>query len=221
MTDAIPDHATLKTYQRTHRVSFPEGLALRAHRGLSWLDRANQCDDEDGRFVFLWIAFNAAYAQNLSGLGRTSEPERIQQFFTKLESLDENQRLYELVWQRYAGPIRNLLNNKYVYQPFWDSLNHDEPDGDWEARFSSYRKAANAALAAVDTPRLLSIVFQALYTLRNQIVHGGATWNGRVNRPQISLGNEILADIVPIALDLMMRHPDTLWGDALYPVIER
>ena len=33
---------------------------------LSWLHRAEQCEDEDGRFIFLWIAFNAAYAQDLA-----------------------------------------------------------------------------------------------------------------------------------------------------------
>ena len=49
--------------QRQMRANFPEAMALRVHRALSWLDRAEQCeDDADGRFIFLWFAFNAVYA---------------------------------------------------------------------------------------------------------------------------------------------------------------
>ena len=52
----------LKTRQRAERVNYPEHLSLRVHRALSWLNRAEQCQDDDGRFIFLWISFNAAYA---------------------------------------------------------------------------------------------------------------------------------------------------------------
>ncbi len=39
----------------------PEALSLRTHRALSWLQRAEQeTEDDDARFIFLWIAFNAA-----------------------------------------------------------------------------------------------------------------------------------------------------------------
>jgi hypothetical protein len=38
------------------------------HRALSWLDRAEQCqdDDNDAKVIFLWIAFNAAYANEIN-----------------------------------------------------------------------------------------------------------------------------------------------------------
>lgn len=55
-------HKELKARQRAERDSYPENLSLRVHRALSWLDRAEQDDDPDSRFIFLWIAFNAAYA---------------------------------------------------------------------------------------------------------------------------------------------------------------
>ena len=55
------DHATLKARQRELRHAFPESLGLRVHCALSWLYRAEQePDDYDARFIFLWIAFNAA-----------------------------------------------------------------------------------------------------------------------------------------------------------------
>lgn len=49
-------HKELKARQRAERDSYPENLSLRLHRALSWLDRAEQDDDPDSRFIFLWIA---------------------------------------------------------------------------------------------------------------------------------------------------------------------
>ena len=57
------NYSALKSRQRDERGTHPQGLALRVHRALSWLDRAEQCTDDDGRFIFLWISFNSAYSQ--------------------------------------------------------------------------------------------------------------------------------------------------------------
>ena len=54
------NYAELKTRQRAERHAHSPNLAIRVHRSLSWLNRAEQADDLDGRYVFLWIAFNAA-----------------------------------------------------------------------------------------------------------------------------------------------------------------
>ncbi|NEU35080.1 hypothetical protein GN156_30950, partial [bacterium LRH843] len=62
MTNGL-DHAALKAKQRAIREGFPETMGLRAHRAISWIGRAEACgEDDDARFIFLWIAFNAAYA---------------------------------------------------------------------------------------------------------------------------------------------------------------
>lgn len=61
-----PGHEQLKAHHRQLRDTQPEGLRLREHRALSWLRRIEQAEDADGRFLFLWIAFNATYAQEIS-----------------------------------------------------------------------------------------------------------------------------------------------------------
>jgi len=59
----MADFERLKARQRAERERYPPNLGLRVHRALSWLGRAEQLvEDVDARFVFLWIAFNAAYA---------------------------------------------------------------------------------------------------------------------------------------------------------------
>lgn len=211
-------HQTLKARQRAERDHWPSPLALRVHRALSWLNRAEKCSDEDGRFVFLWIAFNAAYAAD-TGPTRPIEAQRFSDFLGRLASLDERGRLQELIWRRYSSAIRLLMNNKFVFQPYWDHQNGVEDAGDWEERFSKANAAANAALGRHDTGAVLSIIFSRLYTLRNQLLHGGATWNSGVNRDQLRDGSAILSDVVPVLIEIMMDHPGELWGEPCYPVV--
>ncbi len=214
------DHATLKERQRAEVHSHPEGIALRVHRALSWLNRAEQCEDLDGRFIFLWIAFNAAYAQELGDQQRANEHRTFSRFLKKLVDLDKDEVLYELLWREYSGSIRVLLDNKYVYQPFWDHHNGRNRDDQWQAKFNRARGRAQRALAQHDTRGLLAIVLNRMYTLRNQIIHGGATWNSSVNRDQLRDCAGFLGELVPYVILLKLDNPDTLWGSACYPVVD-
>lgn len=191
--------SALKRYQRTHRENFPEGLALRTHRALSWLERAERCEDGDegARFIFLWIAFNAAYAQDLTYPPQLRESELFNAFIKRICDLDSTETIYELVWDEYPKTIRVLPNNRYLYQPFWDINNGDATMRDWETRLLRHQRTAHRALAQQDTAPLLRIIFSMLYTLRNQLVHGGATRNGSVNREQVKQGGRMLGQLVP------------------------
>ena len=71
-----------------------------------------------------------------------------------------------------------------------------------------------------DTAKILMIVFDRLYVLRNQMVHGGATWNSSVNRSQVRDGVSILSSLLPIFIDIMLENHDYDWGQPLYPVIK-
>ena len=66
---------------------------------------------------------------------------------------------------------------------------------------------------------MLAVVFSRLYTLRNQLIHGGATWNSQVNREQMRDCVAILGQLVPLVIEIMLDNPNTLWGDACYPVV--
>lgn len=89
----------------------------------------------------------------------------------------------------------------------------------WEDGFASSKKAALSAVMQGDTTKVLGIVFDRLYVLRNQLVHGGATWSSQVNRAQLADAVTILGTLVPLMLAVMMHHPDQDYGDALYPVV--
>ncbi|WP_028764586.1 HEPN domain-containing protein [Shewanella colwelliana] len=214
------DFDSLKAKQREIRGRFPEGLALRVHRSLSWLAKSEQCmDDKDSQFIFLWIAFNAAYAQDTEVL-RHTESEAFAKFMSKLVELDKNNHLYSLAWSEFSSCIRVLLDNKYVFQPFWDFHNGKLNEEEWIIRFADAKVRANTALSTRRTDSLNTLILQRLYTLRNQLIHGGATWNSSANRDQIRDGVAFLSKLVPIIINIMMDNSHELWGDANYPVIK-
>lgn len=214
-------HAELKTKQRSIRDGFPETMGLRIHRSISWIGRAEACgDDDDARFIFLWIAFNAAYADE--GEFQAIQPgERAAfvDFFGRLIALDQKRRIYGAIWQRFSGPVRLLMDNRYVFNPFWQHHNGITGFEDWEERFKTSSRVFAQAVQSGDTQRVLSFVFDRLYVLRNQLVHGGSTWNSTVNRTQVRDGAAILGFLMPVFVDLMMDNPDKDWGKPFYPVV--
>lgn len=210
----------LKKRHRTLREHSPTNLNLRVHRALSWLQRAEMAEDEDGRFIFLWIAFNAAYATEIDEQYRLSEQATFRHFLEKLCELDERKQIDDLVWQVFSGPIRVLLDTPFVLQGFWDFHSGKIGETQWKEQLTQGKRMAAQALSSGNTPLLLGVVFARLYTLRNQLMHGGATWNSSVNRKQLRDCASLLGRLVPLIIDLMMTHPDTLWGDACYPVVE-
>ena len=214
------DHASLRARARRIEAKGADGLGLRVHRALSWLDAAERCgDDDDARFIFLWISLNAAYADEIK---RESTPEQaiLNRFLQRLVDLDTDNLLYELVWLKFAGPFRVLLDNRYVYQPFWDHQNGKIDADRWRRGFESAKTVARRALGdRRQTATVLAIVLSRLYTLRNQLMHGGATWRSSVNRDQIRDGTAILADLVPRVIHLLIVNREEDWGTPCYPVV--
>jgi len=213
-------HQDLKIRQRAEREGYPEDTALRVHRALSWLDRAEQCDDDqDARFIFLWVAFNAAYANELDERGDFTEQTIFQRFISRLVELDD-ETLYELVWSEFSGSIRLLLDNRYVCAAFWDYHGGRISEAEWRQRFEDARATAHKALSRHNTKMVLVTLFSSMYVLRNQLIHGGATWNSSVNRDQVRDSANILGKIVPQVIKIMMDHPEEEWGRPSYPVVK-
>lgn len=195
-------------------------LTLRVHRALSWLLRAHEeTNDADVRFVLLWIGFNAAYAADV-GSALETERDHFRGFFATMVGFDAQHRIYDTVWQRFPHEIRMLLDNPYVFAPFWQHHNGVPGNEDWAERLERSRAAIRGALGKQDTAMILSILFDRLYMLRNQLVHGGATWNSDVNRSQVRDPTALLGSLLPIFIDLMMDNPSYAWSMPNYPVVE-
>jgi hypothetical protein len=112
-----------------------------------------------------------------------------------------------------------LIDNEYVFQPFWDYKNNRIKADDWRKAFSNAKRSANRALGRMDTKRVLMIIFSRLYVLRNQLINGGATWKSSVNRGQIKDGAVIMFRIVPAIISIMLEKNPRLIGNPCYPVL--
>ncbi len=200
---------------------FSETVGLRIHRSISWIGRAERATDDDAKFIFLWIGFNAAYAdhQDLTTAPMIAR-SAFREFFRKMEDLDPNHRIYHAIWENFSGPIRMFLYNKYVFGPFWQYHHGIEEAKDWEVQFREERKRCFRAMQNQKTSDVLYFLFNRLYVLRNQVMHGGATWNSSVNREQVHDGAAILGFLVPVFIDIIMEHPQMDWGNPSYPVIQ-
>ena len=219
MTAAAASQASrLKAKHRETSDQHAEPSRVRLHRAISWLARAEaEPADDDARFIFQWIAFNAAYAREFGF--ETPERDRLRQFFALACSADDGGKLRDALFKQFSGSIRTLIENKFVFEPFWRALREHDSSNRWETQFESIRKAAMQSILAGDCTTVLGIVFDRLYVLRNQLVHGGATWNSSVNRAQVRDGAAILSVLVPILVEIMLDYPELECGAILYPVI--
>jgi hypothetical protein len=221
-------YARLKAKHRLLRANpeFPNSTSLRVHRALSWVQRAEKevategVQDADAAFLFYWIAFNATYAVPTAADDSISERSLFERFFVRVLSRDQSAALYDALWSRYSGPIRTLLANQFVYQQFWNHQRGIPGNESWKERFDRANRRAWQSMREQRTDKFLSLLFSRLYVLRNQLVHGGATWNGERNRAQVRDGALILAVVVPMLVDLMMDHPGLDWGTPAFPVVE-
>lgn len=85
--------------------------------------------------------------------------------------------------------------------------------------FLNHKKRALSVLMSGDALSLLEIIFDRIYTLRNQIIHGGATFGSQINRNQLEDACQILAEIIPLMITLMIKNPTVDFGEINYPVI--
>lgn len=208
----------LKARHRVIRETQPESRRIRIHRAISWLARAErEAEDADARFLFLWIAFNAAYASEFGF--EQKERDQARQFIDKLLQVDTTGRLQAVLLDQFTGPIRTLIENRFVFEPFWKAIRDHDGSSRWEESFAASKRLALRAVMERQTGTVLSVVLDRLHVLRNQIVHGGATWNGAANREQVRDAARILGEVVPVVVELMMRADDVEFGGIAYPVI--
>ncbi len=200
---------------------WPEHLnnfALRVHRAISWIRRAEkETDDPDIAFTCYWIAFNAAYAEYTDQYLESRARERFGEYINKLLELDKAETIHSTIWDRFSVSIRNLLENEYVYEPFWRDAHRGRNSRRWQDEFERELSGTKFALAAQQSQYILEKLFDRLYVLRNQILHGGATWKGSVNRKQVEDGAAIMGFLIPAFVNVMMDHPDEPWGKNYYP----
>ena len=210
----------MTTTQLTRKLkasTLPESLTIRIHRAISWLKSAEKQEGNlDMKFISLWVSFNSCYAVDINGLNSKPEKAKLREFTSSLVHFDRT-RLYNLFWEKYSGPVKVLIENKFVFEKFWE-FTRGESD-DYEIAFNKSITQATNCLSKQNIEGLLEVVIERLYTLRNQLIHGGATYNSKLNRAQLRDACNIMQLLVPIIIDIMLENGEHNWGEIAYPVV--
>ena len=216
----------------------------RLRRAESWLKRSRKAGSdaelakspEDKaafrceQFIFLWIAFNAAYGNEPIGIRKAysnpTETDKFNDFLQKILRRDPNEDIKEILLNKYSDSINKLLRNQYVFRPFWSFVRGAPNMRNWEQRFKKSKKDAQKALNSNNVQEVLREVFNRLYELRNQIFHGGVTIASGWGQTQIRDGSSIMASLTPKILEIMSadikENPDSdIWGKVAYPRVNK
>ncbi|EJT1339278.1 hypothetical protein N2J84_002170 [Vibrio vulnificus] len=120
-----------------------------------------------------------------------------------------------------AIAITEIRNNEFILESYWHYHSGRITEEQWRDARSKVKITANTALGNNNTALVLAVVFSRLYTLRNQIIHGGATFGSSANRKQLRGCTVLLEQMLPVIIKIMMDSSNELWGDPVYPLIQK
>jgi len=191
-----------------------QAFSVRVWRGLSWLERAEGIqDDIEGRFISLWIAFNAIYG-HLQGDGMNAPDHASWQgFLAGIVKEDGQDQLGRTMWADQRNILR-LVDNRYLFRPFWLG------QADAEDKLARSRRQVMVHLQGRSVIGVFQELFERLYVLRQQVFHGAATCGSKLNRPYLKSGTALLDKIIPAMIDIMIvAGPETDWGALCFPPV--
>ncbi len=216
--------ATLKKKLKNGGFNDQNDNYIRIHRSISWIKAAEESSQKiDFQFISLWIAFNCCYTEtNNTSLEKgeiTREKKNYKDFIQTIDTLNQKGDYFSFLWLRFSNEIKSVIHNKFLYQGYWNAINEQEEFSD--EIIDKYFDRATSYLEKKDAVKLLGMVLDNLYVLRNQLIHGNSTYGSKVNRLQIKHGITILQHLNTINLETMIAHPNHQWGAIKYPVINK
>jgi len=189
---------------------------IRLHRAFSWLQRVEELPDghdSDLALICQWIALNSLYGQ-WDMARREPQPDREcwRRFFDRLLSIDASKHLGTLL-TAHRDLVMSLLDDEYLSDWFWE-----EPS---DIRASKSKKSKFDARTWYIESRwslLLDRLLERIYLLRCQLMHGAATFGGKLNRQSLAYCVEMMNHLLVAVLLVMIDHgAEQDWGVMCYP----
>lgn len=213
-----------------------QNLTDRLTRAESWLraaserERDKKLDEIDHHtvFIFRYIAFNSLYGRwKLEGTNKLAW-KQFDRFFDDLLTLhlqDQKRKgskgviLRDALAQCRSQWLRLIENEFLDKEGYWDLQEHGS---DFKKKYRSQKFTALKRLEWQEYKALLHSIFRRIWVLRNQIMHGGATF-GPDSRgwESVETANPVLRVLVPAFRSLMKEYPDAVaWPAIPFPRIK-
>ncbi len=201
-----------------HRSDHP--TLIRFHRACSWLARVEQMDfDRDADFALIsqWIAFNSLYGQWDCGKNEPlADRECWRVFLDRILILDQDRLLPDLL-RTHKPLVLTLLDDPYLSGFFWR-----DPDMEHVGPARRDKHSAATWYLEKNWTLILDRVMDRVYLLRCQLVHGAATYGGKLNRTSLRHCVWMLQHLVHTILLVLIDHGvDEDWGIMCYPPVNR
>lgn len=164
------------------------------------------------------MSFNAIYAQDFV---ISKDEKTFRQFLNSLYQADTQHRIDHMIWDELSRTIQVLLEDPYIFQQFWDYQNHKITQEVWKENYNLAKEKVCLSVQNKDTVAVLCTVFNRLYTLRNQLIQGGATYNSAVNFTQMQQSCDILSNLISAFIFILLENAQTLdLEQPFYPVVQ-
>ena len=214
--------AWLPTRKKLVAQEIEEDLRIRIHRACRALEQAEAMEGRDGSagsldaaLVFRWIGLNALYgAWDVEQGMPVKDRVAVSNLTSEICRVDVEGRMAKCL-ALVADPARELLMNSFLANRFWK-----DPEWDQVRPNRGNAAAYRNELLEKRTSAALHRLLMAIYFLRCQIVHGGSTIGGKLNRETVEpaarilelLSSQILATVVEHGLEMK-------WGPVCYPPV--
>ena len=177
---------------------------------------------EHERFIFYWIAFNCLYGRRYYDGSKVDQETDIQKFLKKVKLIgqfdrENNGAILAHSISRCRAFGRKLVLDRFLDDRYWQKrkkiseLVHDSEE--------KWREVERELDTRKDSRLFLELVFDRLRVLRNQIMHGCASY-GPQSKGYKSLlfGVRFLEIMMPAFLMLAEKYGESVtWEKAPYP----
>ncbi len=190
-----------------------QDFSIRVWRGLSWLERAESMDasDLEGRFISSWISFNALYGRLDDEQRPWGDREAWGTFLAQVWRLDDHGHLMKLIQKRQLRIMR-IIEDRYLSIHFWEN---------GASANKHIKRELRDSLAWVGTPKaskVLHLLFERLYVMRNQVMHGASTKGSKLNRRAVRECATLLVELIQTMLAVVIeRGVGEDWGRVCFP----
>ena len=177
------------------------------------------------RFLFYWIAYEAAYHMNETGESKGGHEKERREFHLRLASHDRG-RLQRILSAQRTNVV-GILKLRQAHPSFWKRWDEDEgveTIKEWESVFwNRVQKMVEHLEVAVRSgikwkiAGTLNDLFENLSVVRNQIVHGGSAGPDSRGRTQVILGAKLLSAFVPCFHESIKDNHSEDWGEPPFP----
>ena len=208
-------------------MSTTENNRRRIKRMDTWISHAEAASGDDDthlRFLFYWIAYEAAYQTHETGEAeRHGEGRR--ELHRKLARHDRGK--LQSILHAQSDNIVRILELRQADPSFWKRWEEDAECGtpeEWKTAFGrrvgSAKKRLNEAVRSGVKKAIsatLNNLFRNLSVVRNQIVHGASAGQDSHGRTQVILGAWLLKAFIPCFRDAIKANIHEDWGEPPYP----